>query len=158
MRALLRRIILATDGSAASIKALEFVVTKLSPDHSTGESGRGEIQVSVVHVMARRPLAPIQFRFQAPWIKSEKKVKDAGYKLVNQIVQQLTEAGFMAQPVLKIGNAAEEIMKASSQRNADLIVMGAKGLNAIDRVLLGSVSTPIGAMSTTTTPSSPDRS
>ena len=143
MKALLRRITLATDGSAASIKALEFILTRLSPDSSTGESGGVPTQVSVVHVMARRPLAPIQFRFQAPWIRSEKKVQDAGKKLVDQIVQQLTKAGFKAQPVLKIGDPADEIMKVSSQRHADLIVMGAKGLSAIDRILLGSVSTRV---------------
>jgi nucleotide-binding universal stress UspA family protein len=140
MKALLRRITFATDGSAASIKALEFLLTTLSPDHA---SGRERVQVTVVHILARRPLAPIQFRFQAPWIRSEKKVKDAANKLVDQIVQQLTKAGFMAQPVLKIGDPAEEIMKVSSQRHADLIVMGAKGLSAIDRILLGSVSTRV---------------
>lgn len=70
MKTLLRRITLAADGSAASIKALEFVLTKLSPDATTGGSERVPIQVSVIHVMVRRPLAPIQFRFQAPWIRS----------------------------------------------------------------------------------------
>ena len=143
MKALLRRITLATDGSAASTKALEFVLTTLSPDHSAGGSGREPIQVNVLHVMARRPLAPIQFRFQAPWIRSEKKVKDAANKVVDQIVQQLTKAGFMAQPVLKIGDPAEQIMKVSAQRHVDLIVMGAKGLGALDRILLGSVSTRV---------------
>ena len=143
MKVLLRRITLATDGSAASIKALEFVLTKLAPAHATDGSGSEPIQVTVLHVMARRPLAPIQFRFQAPWIRSEQKVKDAANKLVDQIVQQLTKAGFRAQPVLKIGDPAEEIMKVSAQRHAELIVMGAKGISAVDRILLGSVSTRI---------------
>ncbi|MDN5942768.1 MAG: universal stress protein, partial [Nitrospira sp.] len=40
-------------------------------------------------------------------------------------------------------NPAEEIMKASVERDADLIVMGAQGLGAIDRFLLGSVSTRV---------------
>jgi len=140
----LRRITLATDGSAASIKAVEFVLTKLVPDHATGGVGRvPPTQVYVVHIMARRPLAPIQFRFQAPWIRSEKKVKDAANKLVDQIVQQLIKAGFMAQSVLKMGDPAKEIMKVASQRHAELIVMGAKGLSAVDRILLGSVSTRV---------------
>ena len=143
MKVLLRRITLATDGSAASNKAVEFVLTKLTPDHAALGSARERIQLNVVHVMARRPLAPIQFRFQAPWIRSEKKVKDAATNLVDRIVQQLTKAGFMAQPILKIGDPAEEIMKVASQRHAELIVMGAKGLSAVDRILLGSVSTRI---------------
>ena len=37
----------------------------------------------------------------------------------------------------------EKIMEAASKHHADLIVMGAKGLGAIDRFLLGSVSTRV---------------
>ena len=47
----LRRITLATDGSDASAKALEFVLTKFQPDRSTGKGGRVPIHVSVIHVM-----------------------------------------------------------------------------------------------------------
>ena len=139
----LRRITLATDGSDASAKALAFVLTKFQLDQSTGEGGRVPIHVSVVHVMARQRLAPIQVRFTAPWIKSEKKVKEAGHKLIERSVQKLIKAGFTAEPVCKIGNPAEEIMKVASKHHADLIVMGAKGLAAIDRFLLGSVSTRV---------------
>ena len=139
----LRRITLAIDASDASAKALAFVLSKFQPDRSTGEGGRVPIHVSVVHVMARQRLAPIEFRFTAPWIKSEKKVKDAARKLVEQSAEKLIKAGFTAEPVCKIGNPAEEIMKVASKPHADLIVMGAKGLAAIDRFLLGSVSTRV---------------
>ena len=47
----LRRIPLATDGSEASAKALEFVLTKFQPDRSIGKGGRVPIHVSVIHVM-----------------------------------------------------------------------------------------------------------
>jgi nucleotide-binding universal stress UspA family protein len=54
--------------------------------------------------------------------------------------QELTTAGFTAESAFKIGNPAEEIIKVAAKQRADLIVMGPKGLGAIDRVLLGSVS------------------
>ncbi|MGH7180750.1 MAG: hypothetical protein ACREJN_02095 [Nitrospiraceae bacterium] len=54
----LRRIILAIDGSAASAKAQEFVLANFQPGRSTGKGGQVPIPVSVVHVMARQPLAP----------------------------------------------------------------------------------------------------
>ena len=139
----LRRITLTTDGSAASAKALAFVLSKFQPERSTGEGGRVPIHVSVVHVMARQRLAPLTIRMTVPWIKSEKKVKEAGHKLVEQSAQKLIKAGFTAEPVCKIGNPAEEIMKVAFKHHADLIVMGAKGLAAIDRFLLGSVSTRV---------------
>jgi len=136
----LRRIILAIDGSAASAKAQEFVLANFQPGRSTGKGGRVPIPVSVVHVMARQPLAPIEFRFKAPWIRSEKKVKDAGLRLVRQSAQQLIQAGFTAEPVCKVGDPAEEIITVASRQHADLIVMGARGLGTLDRVILGSVS------------------
>ena len=139
----LRRITLATDGSSASAKALEFVLTKFQPDRLAGKGGQVPIHVSVVHVMARQRLAPIEFRFTAPWVKSEKKVKHVARRLVEQSAQQLIKAGFTAEPVCQLGNPAEEIMKVASKQHADLIVTGAKGLAAIDRFLLGSVSTRV---------------
>lgn len=70
-------------------------------------------------------------------------MKEVGSKLVEQTVEKLIRAGFSAEPLRPIRKPAEEIMKAASQQRADLIVMGAKGLGAIDRFLLGSVSTRV---------------
>jgi nucleotide-binding universal stress UspA family protein len=136
----LRRITLAIDASEASAKAVSFVLTKFQPDCSPSVGSRIPLHVSVVHVMAHRPLAPIEFRFTVPWIKSENKAKDVSRRLVKQCAQHLIQAGFTAEPICKSGDPAEEIMKVASKKKADLIVMGAKGLGTIDRVLLGSVS------------------
>jgi nucleotide-binding universal stress UspA family protein len=140
----LQRITLATDGSDASAKALAFVLTKFQPDRSTGKGGRVPIHMSVIHVVAPSPLAPITIKYAMPWIKDpELKLKKAGRRLVEQSVRKLIEAGFTAEPLCQSGNPAEKIMKAASKQHADLIVMGAKGLAAIDRFLLGSVSTRV---------------
>jgi len=124
----LRRITLATDGSDASAKALEFVLTKFQPDRSTGKGRRVPIHVSVIHVM--------------PFLKYPE-LKEAGHKLIEQSVRELIKAGFTAEAVCQLGKPAEEIMKVASKHHADLIVMGAKGLGAIARFLLGSVSTRV---------------
>ncbi len=124
----LRRITLATDGSDASAKALAFVLSKFQPDGSSGTGGRVPIHVSVIHVM--------------PFIKYPG-LKEAGHKLIERSVRKLIKAGFTAEPVCQLGRPAEEIMKVASKHHADLIVMGAKGLCAIARFLLGSVSTRV---------------
>ena len=124
----LRRITLATDGSDASAKALAFVLTTFQPDRSTGRGGRVPIHVSVIHVMA-----PIKY----PGLKA------AGRRLVEESVRKLVKAGFTAEPLCQLGKPAEEIMKVAAKHHADLIVMGAKGLGAIARFLLGSVSTRV---------------
>ena len=124
----LRRITLATDGSDASAKALEFVLTKFQPDRSTGKGRQVPIHVRVIHVM--------------PFLKYPE-LKEAGHKLIEQSVRELIKAGFTAEAVCQLGKPAEEIMKVASKHHADLIVMGAKGLGAIARFLLGSVSTRV---------------
>ena len=140
----LRRIALATDGSPASVKALEFVLTRFRPDRPMGKAGRVPIHVSVIHVIARHPLAPFDVGTTIPWIKYRRlKEKETGRRLAEQSTQKLIEAGFRAESLCPLGNPAEKIMKVASQQRADLIVMGAKGLAAIDRFLLGSVSTRV---------------
>ena len=138
----LRRIALATDGSPASAKALEFVLSKFQPDRSTRKGRHVPIHVSVIHVIERRPLAPITITSMIPWNKYPK-LKEATHKLIEPSVRKLIEAGFAAEPLCRFGNPAEKIMKVASQQHADLIVMGAKGLADIDRFLLGSVSTRV---------------
>jgi nucleotide-binding universal stress UspA family protein len=124
----LRRITLATDGSDASAKALAFVLTKFQPNRSTGKGRQVPIHVSVIHVM--------------PFVKYPG-LKEANHKLIEESVRKLLKAGFTAEPVCQLGKPAEEIMKVASKHHADLIVMGAKGLGAIARFLLGSVSTRV---------------
>jgi len=126
--ATLRRIALAIDGSAASAQALKFVLTKFQPDRSTGKGERMPIQVTVIHVM--------------PFFKYPE-LKEAGRRLVEQSVQKLIQEGFTAEAVCQLGKPAEEIMKVAAKHRANLIVMGAKGLGAIARFLLGSVSTRV---------------
>ena len=123
----LRQIALAIDGSSASAKALAFVLAKFQPDRSTGKGGLVPIHVTVIHVM--------QF-------SNYQELKEAR-KLLKQSVQKLIKTGFTAEAVCQLGKPAEEIMKVASQHRADLIVMGAKGLGAIARFLLGSVSTRV---------------
>jgi nucleotide-binding universal stress UspA family protein len=123
----LRRITLATDGSEASAKALAFVLAKFQPDSSTGKAGRVPIHVSVIHVM--------QF--------SNYQLLKEAWKLLKQSVRRLIQAGFAAEAFCLSGNPAQEIMKAAAKQHADLIVMGAQGLGAIARFLIGSVSTRV---------------
>jgi nucleotide-binding universal stress UspA family protein len=124
----LRRITLATDGSVASAQALEFVLTKFQPDRSTGKGRRVPIHVSVIHVEP------------SSW---NPELMGIGRRSVERSVQKLIEAGFTAEPVYQLGKPAKAIMTLASKQHADLIVMGTKGLSAIARVLLGSVSTRV---------------
>lgn len=126
---------MATDGSNASAKALEFVLTKFKPDYSTGNGKRVPIHVSVTYVRMPSPLAPITIKSPIPWIRYPG-LKEVGRKLVEQTVQKLIVVGLTAGPVRPLGQLAEEIMKVASRQHADLIMMGAKGPGAIEPVSL----------------------
>ena len=140
----LRRIALATDGSETSAKALNFVLSTFQPDRSAGSDGHAPVHVSVIHVVARRPLAPITIGSTIPWVEyRQRKENETGRKLLERSMQKLIDAGFTSEPLCQSGNPAEEIMNVATKHRADLIVMGANGLTAIDRFLLGSVSTRV---------------
>jgi nucleotide-binding universal stress UspA family protein len=47
----------------------------------------------------------------------------------------------------RLGRPADEIIAVAKQKQADLIVMGAKGLGAVGRFILGSVSTRVAQQS-----------
>jgi len=124
----LRRIVLAIDGSTASQKAVQFLLRTMRPRSVDPNEGTVPIQVAVVHVM--------------PYLQYSE-VKETGQALVHYYADKIADAGYQIQEVPRLGNPADEVMNVADQHKADLIVCGAKGLGAIARFLLGSVSTKI---------------
>jgi nucleotide-binding universal stress UspA family protein len=62
---------------------------------------------------------------------------------VKRYADQFAKAGFDIEEAPRLGKPADEILKVAKQHKADLIVTGAKGLGALGRALLGSVSTRV---------------
>lgn len=126
----LRRVVLAIDGSKSSEKALQFLLrkmrsTKMNPDN--WKKGKGQaIIATVVHVMSF-------LRYS--------EVKETGNALIHSYADRLVMAGYEVEEALRFGKPADEILNVAQQHKADVIVTGAKGLGAIARFLLGSVST-----------------
>ncbi len=121
-----RHLILAVDGSAASNKAVQFLLRTINPmpdgpDHEP-------VMVTVMHAV--------------PYFKYPE-VKEAGKALVQRYGAKLSKSGFQIREALRLGKPADEILTVAKQEKPDLIVTGAKGLGAIRRVLLGSVSTRV---------------
>jgi nucleotide-binding universal stress UspA family protein len=123
----LSRIVFATDGSKASDKALRFLLSKLRAEQG-GSEGKGPIEVLVAHVM--------------PFLKYPE-LKEAGTHVVQRAAEKLVDAGYVVEEVVRLGKPADEVLKVAGKKKADLIVTGAKGLGAVARFLLGSVSTKV---------------
>lgn len=121
-----RHVVLAIDGSAASDRAVKFLMRHINP--TPDGPGREPIMVIVTHAI--------------PYFKYPE-LKEAGSALVQRYGIRLAKAGFQIREVLRLGKPADEILTVAKREKADLIVTGAKGLGAIRRVLLGSVSTRV---------------
>ncbi|HKY71350.1 MAG TPA: universal stress protein [Nitrospira sp.] len=121
----IRRIVLAIDGSSASKRAVQFFLRAMKP--STDRSGE-ELIVTVTHAM--------------PFLNYPE-LRQAGSAMVEECSAKLRGAGYRVEEVPTIGNPADEILKVADTHEADLIVTGAKGLGAVGRFLLGSVSTRV---------------
>jgi nucleotide-binding universal stress UspA family protein len=122
----LRQMVLAIDGSPASKKAVQFLLRSMRPWQNVPD--QEPITVTVVHVM--------------PFLKYPE-LREAGKAMVEECADKLARAGYVVEQAPKLGNPADEILNVAQEHKADLIITGAKGLGAIGRFLLGSVSTRV---------------
>jgi len=67
-------------------------------------------------------------------------VRKFGNKTLEKANNVLSKKGIIAKTFLKEGNIVNEIKKVTKKENCDLIIVGNKGLGAVTRFLLGSVS------------------
>ncbi len=121
-----RHVVLGIDGSAASDKAVKFLMRNVDP--SPNGQGHEPVLVTVTHAV--------------PYFKYPE-AKEAGRALVQRYGAKLAKSGFQIREALRPGKPADEILTVAKQDKADLIVIGAKGLSAIRRVLLGSISSRV---------------
>lgn len=117
------KILLAMDASPASQAAVDQVSSRPWPAGS---------QVEVITVI----------EMCEPWALSEivQELQSASNKLVNDAANRLRSSGLNAIATVARGNSKTAILDHASNQGADLIVVGAHGLGALERFLLGGVS------------------
>jgi len=100
------------------------------------------IALYVVHVPLSAyvgpPYSPVIYTDDTEIKEIRKKMKKEGALLLDEIEQMASKSGLKITKKIKEGAPDEEIIKIT--KKDDLIVMGAKGISAIDRIFLGSVS------------------
>lgn len=128
-------ILIALDGSPSARHALDFAVELLA-DRKTA--------VRLVHIIPEHLIygkagtAPVEL-YDMP------KERAASKELLEQSEQHLRDAGVGPdiEKQLGVGDPADLILTAAKEMNADLIVLGSRGLNTAQRFLIGSVSNKV---------------
>ncbi len=123
------RIVNAVDGSKASEHAFQKAVQIAKRNNAT---------LILAHVIDTRTFATAEAYDKSLSERAEKYAKD----LLNEYVENAKEVGVeKVQLVIKYGSPKVAIAKEiAPEHDADLIIVGATGLNAVERFLIGSVS------------------
>jgi nucleotide-binding universal stress UspA family protein len=116
------KILLAVDGSKASEDAARFLIKHIDP-----------IKTRRIEVIVLLILPPFAYT----------RATKAAMALTHRYAQKLEATGYIVKESIQAGDPAEEIIKASKSSQADLLVVGAKGLGGVTRFLLGSVSSKL---------------
>jgi len=138
----LRQVMLATDGSAFSQHALEYLGRLPLP---------ASARLWVMHVLPPPPIpmlymqtplgsTPIAFQDPGEAAALGAQEQQDGQALVDRALAELRAAGKPAEGILQRGDAATEIMTAVKEKQIDLLVSGSRGHNPIREWMMGSVS------------------
>jgi nucleotide-binding universal stress UspA family protein len=122
------KILLATDGSEATVQATEA---------ATDLAVKSGSELHVVHVWHDVP-GPYAHAF----VKRE--LRRQGQEILDEQVHKLEDAGgIVAQAHLRVGRTSDEVIELSEELEVGLLVVGSRGLSTMRRILVGSHSEEI---------------
>jgi nucleotide-binding universal stress UspA family protein len=128
----MKTILIATDGSPAALRALE-VGLELAEEH--------EAQVTFVHVAQATDVLP-GFAPAGP-VSVPHEIDEADRQALDDALALAEARGIQARTRLLVGNAGKQIVAYADEIDADVIVVGSRGLGAVGRAVLGSVSNKV---------------
>jgi nucleotide-binding universal stress UspA family protein len=130
----LERIIVAVDGSENSLVALRWAVDLASAVHAEVVAVHALGLLEQLDVGEPVPSQPnredIQRQFEVTWC------------------EPLEQAGVACRRVLRDGNPVTVLLDVAEEEDADLVVLGSRGLGGYPEALLGSTSTQVAQRST----------
>jgi nucleotide-binding universal stress UspA family protein len=131
LRADLRTVVLAVDGSEHSAAAVRFLAAlPLEP----------EARIVATTVIAARDPGYGRAWSDAFLATIEADERDAAERVLDEALGVLRSAGRVAGGDLRAGMPKHAILEAVEEHGADLVVLGARGLGGFEQLVLGSVS------------------
>jgi len=125
----MNRILIATDGSPSGQEAVDFGI-ELAADQGAS--------VAFVYVVPVLDIVPMSGFGLGGAVEHKPTERDT--ELIDEAQEKAHEAGVAAYSRLLRGDPVDEIVAYADTIDADLIVVGSRGLGAVSSALLGSVS------------------
>lgn len=125
------RIVVGTDGSATADKAVDAAggIARL-----TG----GSVHVVTAYRPIRVAAAAAGAVVTQAWFAEDE--RQAAEELVEAAADRLKERGVDAVAVARLGDPADVLLATAEEFDADLLVVGNRGMSGVRRYLLGSVA------------------
>jgi len=124
-----QNILVAIDGSKISDQALWVAIEEARVWKAT---------VHAIYVVETGLFSSLPM--DSTWEIMYSMLENEGTRALDGAREMAEHNGVKIEPLMRQGHAGNEIIKAASELDADLVVVGSHGKSEVDRLLLGSVS------------------
>ncbi len=126
---MITRILAAYDSSEQALKAFQFALDLA-----------GKFQADLLALAVARPPEPAEDVETGAVFDTAREFSRDHFQMLREVAaaQNLT-----INPTILVGHPAEQILRVAEEEKVDLIVMGHRGKNFVERWLMGSVSSPV---------------
>ncbi len=132
------RVVVAYDGSTFSQKALRKAISLAEINENCW--------IDVVHVIPEPPNSAYEFFFAGD--DTEQKYQE-GYEVLTKATELLATTSAPYRTLVLEGHAAKVLSDYAESNQADLILIGSRGLSRLKELILGSVSHQVVQLSAT---------
>ena len=138
-----KTIVVPVDGSENAKRALE---------HALSVADRNEAQLIVVHVanivsaISNFDQTPISGGYVSEQIAED--MEENGKQILDDIVKEIPSGVKEVKSVFEVGSPGPSLLAVAKKYDADLIVMGSRGLGPLKGLFMGSVSSYVTSHST----------